>query len=539
MSNWDLMMPGMGLTAIGITGVTIAYSGIAHTFIDGMHALTGLALFIGLIFLSAGILEGGVSTSNRAKATTLVILGIAFSFGLAALNFNSVTTIPAFAGVLLIIAVPSIVIAYVTMKMPQYAKPVSLIFLLAVGAAVAAYVGFGLYGPSQYLVPPPVEEEKVKPEAPASTAPVFKISILKDSSIQGNPDFDPDMAQVPMGNVIEWTNNDAAAHTVTSATDAGATFDSSLISPGATFTVDTAKLSAGKYDYMCIVHPWMTASFEIIQGVPAASQGAPTFSISILKDSSTQGNPDFDPDMAQVPTGSTVIWTNNDAAAHTVTSAADSGATFDSGLIDAGATFKLDTTTLKPGQYDYVCMVHPWMTSSFVLGEAVAEPSETRLTEDATAVDPNSVIPEETPSEAPQTTTPVVPEEQAAPQESVETQPTEMAPESTDTQQPADEESGDIMVSIAAGASSPGCEQTNECFEPDTVTAVVGNTVTWTNTDTAAHTVTSGKDVTSDGIFDSSLLPAGKTFSFKFESAGEYPYYCAVHPWMTGKVIVE
>ncbi|HEY8110409.1 MAG TPA: copper-binding protein, partial [Candidatus Nitrosotenuis sp.] len=41
MSNWDLMMPGMGLTAIGITGVTIAYSGIAHTFIDGMHALTG------------------------------------------------------------------------------------------------------------------------------------------------------------------------------------------------------------------------------------------------------------------------------------------------------------------------------------------------------------------------------------------------------------------------------------------------------------------------------------------------------------------
>ncbi|WKT57837.1 copper-binding protein [Candidatus Nitrosotenuis chungbukensis] len=243
MSNWDLMMPGMGLTAIGITGVTIAYSGMAHTFIDGMHALTGLTLFLGLIFLAAGILEGGVSTSNKAKATTLVILGISFSFGLAALNFNSVTTIPTFAGVMLIIAVPAIVIAYVTMKMPQYAKPVSIIFILAVGAAIASYVAFGLMGPSQYLVPPPVEEEIV-PEVPVSTAPVFKISILKDSSMQGNPDYDPDMAQVPMGNVIEWTNDDMAAHTVTSAADAGATFDSSLISPGDAFRLDTAPLEA-------------------------------------------------------------------------------------------------------------------------------------------------------------------------------------------------------------------------------------------------------------------------------------------------------
>ena len=58
MSNWDLMMPGMGLTSIGLAGVVISYSGIAHTFIDGMHALTGLTMFIGLIFLAAGILQG-------------------------------------------------------------------------------------------------------------------------------------------------------------------------------------------------------------------------------------------------------------------------------------------------------------------------------------------------------------------------------------------------------------------------------------------------------------------------------------------------
>ncbi len=532
MSNWDLMMPGMGLTAIGITGVTIAYSGIAHTFIDGMHALTGLTLFLGLIFLAAGILEGGVSTSNKAKATTLVILGISFSFGLAALNFNSVTTIPTFAGVMLIIAVPAIVIAYVTMKMPQYAKPVSIIFILAVGVAVASYVAFGLIGPSQYLVPPPVEEEK--PAAPVSTAPVFKISILKDSSIQGNPDYDPDMAQVPIGNVIEWTNDDTAAHTVTSAADAGATFDSSLISAGDTFKLDTAKLSQGNYDYMCIVHPWMTASFEVVQGGGARSS-VPTVAISILKDSQIQGNPDYDPDMAQVPTGSTIVWTNDDTAVHTVTSAADAGATFDSSLISAGDTFKLDTSSLEPAKYDYFCMVHPWMTASFELGDVTTEQPEARLTEDATMSDPNSVIPEPAPSETPvevpaetqvPESAPITPEEPA--EESVEVQPTE-----------EQLETGIIIVSIPAGSSTPGCEATNECFNPSSITAIAGNTVTWANDDTAAHTVTSGKDVTADGIFDSGLITAGKTFSFKFESSGEYPYYCAVHPWMTGKVIVE
>ncbi len=55
MSNWDLMMPGMGLTAVGLAGVVLSYAGIAHTFIDGLHALSGLVMFVGLIFLAVGI----------------------------------------------------------------------------------------------------------------------------------------------------------------------------------------------------------------------------------------------------------------------------------------------------------------------------------------------------------------------------------------------------------------------------------------------------------------------------------------------------
>src|SRR3972149_4172916 len=111
MSNWDLMMPGMGLTAIGIAGVFIAYSGIAHTFVDGMHALTGLTMFFGLIFLSAGILEGGVSTTNKAKATTLVIISIALSFRILAVAINKLFTLSKCNFFILIITIPAILIA--------------------------------------------------------------------------------------------------------------------------------------------------------------------------------------------------------------------------------------------------------------------------------------------------------------------------------------------------------------------------------------------------------------------------------------------
>ena len=75
-------MPGGGLTAIGLAGLVVSYSGIAHTFIDGMHALTGLLFMFGLIIMAAGILEGGISTTNRTKATALAVLSIVLGLSL-------------------------------------------------------------------------------------------------------------------------------------------------------------------------------------------------------------------------------------------------------------------------------------------------------------------------------------------------------------------------------------------------------------------------------------------------------------------------
>ena len=93
-------------------------------------------------------------------------------------------------------------------------------------------------------------------------------------------------------------------------------------------------------------------------------------------------------------------------------------------------------------------------------------------------------------------------------------------------------------VSMPAGTSVLGCEKTDECYIPSEITVELGDTVTWVNDDTAAHTVTSGTiDGGPDGRFDSSLMLPDQTFSFTFEAAGDYDYYCIVHPWMIGKVV--
>jgi len=98
----------------------------------------------------------------------------------------------------------------------------------------------------------------------------------------------------------------------------------------------------------------------------------------------------------------------------------------------------------------------------------------------------------------------------------------------------------DQTITNAPGSSTPGCEP--NCFIPSTVTIEVGETVTWDNTDgTAAHTATSGGPGGDDqgAVWDSSLIMAGMSFSFTFDTAGTYDYFCMVHPWMAGSVVVE
>ncbi|HZD35746.1 MAG TPA: plastocyanin/azurin family copper-binding protein [Nitrososphaeraceae archaeon] len=114
---------------------------------------------------------------------------------------------------------------------------------------------------------------------------------------------------------------------------------------------------------------------------------------------------------------------------------------------------------------------------------------------------------------------PVVPEEVLNPMESVE-------------------------IAISVGSSQPS--QT-ENFVPKQVQGELGlsNKFVWTNDDSVPHTVTSDTGYVDpvNGAFNSmdtiGLIPANEKYEFTFTEAGEYPYHCEPHPWMTGKVTVS
>lgn len=76
----------------------------------------------------------------------------------------------------------------------------------------------------------------------------------------------------------------------------------------------------------------------------------------------------------------------------------------------------------------------------------------------------------------------------------------------------------------------------NFSFAPVALTVAVGTTVTWTNRDDIPHTVVSTDD---PKAFKSKVLDTDEKFSYTFTTAGTYPYFCSVHPKMTGSVVVK
>ena len=102
-------------------------------------------------------------------------------------------------------------------------------------------------------------------------------------------------------------------------------------------------------------------------------------------------------------------------------------------------------------------------------------------------------------------------------------------------------QSGGAKVTIPAGASTNPANG----FSPKEIKVKVGDTVTWTNNDNTIHTVISGtglSDANKGKDFDSgltALTTTGKTYSHQFTKAGDFPYFCELHPAMIGKVTVS
>jgi len=238
----------------------------------------------------------------------------------------------------------------------------------------------------------------------------------------------------------------------------------------------------------------MTHTVSIPQGV--SSPGCDTTSTCYL------------PDSLEIQVDDTVLWENDDSAAHTVTSGKDvtPDGLYDSGLFMSGNEFKY--TFDKVGTFHYFCMVHPWMTGEVIVNEKFNELNEIAVGE------PNPAAPVEEPKAEP-----IPVEEPVA--------------------EPTEKRSGPVEVTMAKGSSSPGCESTNECYLPYTAEIYSGEPIVWINADSAAHTVTSGLPAAHDGLFDSGMIIPNGTWDHVFTDVGEFDYHCMLHPWMTGKVIVQ
>ena len=96
---------------------------------------------------------------------------------------------------------------------------------------------------------------------------------------------------------------------------------------------------------------------------------------------------------------------------------------------------------------------------------------------------------------------------------------------------------GDVIMPTKV--SRPGCEKIDRCYIPSVITIDSGKQVTWVNEDSAFHSVTSGFYGEPTELFDSGHLDPSESYTLDFDEIGTYDYYCTLHPWMKGQVIVE
>lgn len=94
-------------------------------------------------------------------------------------------------------------------------------------------------------------------------------------------------------------------------------------------------------------------------------------------------------------------------------------------------------------------------------------------------------------------------------------------------------------VVMPTKVSRPGCEKEDRCYVPSIISIKQGNQVIWQNQDSAFHSVTSGSYDSPSDLFDSGYMDPYEFFIMNFENEGIFDYFCTLHPWMAGKVIVE
>jgi plastocyanin len=205
------------------------------------------------------------------------------------------------------------------------------------------------------------EDEAAAAAAAANLQGAFEVRIVDER-------FTPATLTVEVGQTITFVNADDDEHTATS-TD----FDTGTLDPGesATVTIDIP----GTYTYICQFHADMRGEIIVIDpdATPVAgSQGSTPIPVGSPEPAADRAVGEtatidvsivdfaFEAATLSVPPGTTVVWTNEGVAPHTV-----SGAFADSGILDPGQTFSF--TFDEPGEHDYACALHPQMVGRIVV----------------------------------------------------------------------------------------------------------------------------------------------------------------------------
>ncbi|MBS3092067.1 cupredoxin family copper-binding protein [Candidatus Pacearchaeota archaeon] len=113
-------------------------------------------------------------------------------------------------------------------------------------------------------------------------------------------------------------------------------------------------------------------------------------------------------------------------------------------------------------------------------------------------------------------------------------QPSSNNQPSTNTETNNQPESNNIITETTSTPKTYDVEIKNFAFSPSSLTIKKGDSIRWTNRDSVDHTATSDNNA-----FDSPLLSDDESFTFTFNNAGEFSYYCKPHPYMKAKIIVE
>jgi len=390
---------------------------------------------------------------------------------------------------------------------------------------------------------------------------------------QTNSCFLPSSVSINVGDTVTWYNSDTAAHTVTSGTGTpDGTFDSSLFMSGSSYSVTFTQ--SGTYPYFCMVHPWMQGVVNV-QGAPSIEYYSIQVSVSpstVLEDevavisgqlyasqyiSGYEVSVQFETDTGLSGGGwvldggqfnVNVVWP---VGVHTITYYFDTGS---GTLVSNSITLTVKTPDL-PGT---IITLDPF-TSSITGGKVSF--SGQLISENGLAISGKMVFVQAESGGSGQSLSAITDSngrftaelnfgtenkvwtiyakfEGDSEYKKSSSNIRQLTVTSAPTPPPPAPPGTDVV--IALGSSVPGCEQTNSCYSPSTISVDVGDTVTWYNADTAAHTVVSGTAANGpDGVFDSSLFMSGTSFSHTFFQAGTYPYFDMTQPWIAGVVIVE